>query len=104
MLLSPQVDSELEAAKRIAWHPLVGTLVAFAEQDHKGEQHRSFCSIAPYSGCCLYDVVNHPGWFKIVSDDDRLKFARLLVTQSLMVYDIMQRTVSARSTSTPSSR
>ena len=72
----------------------MSTLVAFSEQECEGEHQGSFCSITPYGGCSLYSMINHPDWFNTVTDQERLHFAKLLITQSLMVYAIMQQSVS----------
>lgn len=53
----------------------------------------NFCAVIPYAGCTVDSLIHHPDWETTTTDKERLHVAKLMITQNLMCYDIMQKTV-----------
>lgn len=84
-----QIEAELDSGAELPWHPLVATyLVA----DYDSEDN--FCAVIPYAGCTIDSLIHHPEWETSTTPQDRLDTAKLMITQNLMAYAIMQKSVS----------
>lgn len=70
-------------------------MVAFCDGDGEGKQRGWCCSVTTYAGPSIQSLIKYPRWYQTISAHDRLEFAKLLIVQSLMAFEVMQQTVSA---------